>query len=123
MGSIIKNLILATFILMAMNTQSLAKEYLYAISGDYPPYEYSENNEAKGLFAEIMRESFQRMGIEVLPTDVNVSGLNFTVVKEEGEKKIRYGLIAVKGVGEAPVTEILRAREKHERFRTKYFSE
>ena len=40
-----------------------------------------------------------RMGLKVLPPDVNASGADFTVVKENGEQVIRFGLAAVKGVG------------------------
>jgi DNA polymerase III subunit alpha len=47
------------------------------------------------------------MGIEVLPPDVNVSAEDFRVV----EGKIRFGLNAVKNVGESAVRAILRARE------------
>jgi DNA polymerase-3 subunit alpha len=47
------------------------------------------------------------MGIEVLPPDVNVSAADFAVV----EGKIRFGLNAVKNVGENAVEAILRARE------------
>jgi DNA polymerase-3 subunit alpha len=47
------------------------------------------------------------MGIEVLPPDVNVSAEDFRVVEE----KIRFGLNAVKNVGETAVRAILAARE------------
>ncbi len=50
----------------------------------------------------------RRMGIEILPPDINRSGQVFTV--EEGG--IRFGLEAVKGVGGAAVEAILDAREK-----------
>jgi DNA polymerase-3 subunit alpha len=53
-------------------------------------------------------------GIQVLPPDVNVSGLDFTV---EGDK-VRFGLAAVKNVGEGAVLSILRARESAGRFRS-----
>jgi DNA polymerase-3 subunit alpha len=49
----------------------------------------------------------EEMGIEVLPPDVNVSAADFAVV----EGKIRFGLNAVKNVGENAVEAILRARE------------
>ncbi|HWB55503.1 MAG TPA: DNA polymerase III subunit alpha [Gaiellaceae bacterium] len=48
------------------------------------------------------------MGIEVLPPDVNVSAEDFRVV----EGKIRFGLNAVKNVGESAVRSILAAREE-----------
>jgi len=47
------------------------------------------------------------MGIEVLPPDVNVSAVDFAVV----EGKIRFGLNAVKNVGETAAQAIVAARE------------
>ena len=49
------------------------------------------------------------MGIQLLPPDVNQSGANFTVV-EEG---IRFGLVALKGVGRNFVANLLSEREKN----------
>jgi DNA polymerase-3 subunit alpha len=54
------------------------------------------------------------MGIEVCPPDVNASGLDFTVEEE----KIRFGLSAIKNVGEGAIRSTLEAREQHGRFRT-----
>jgi DNA polymerase-3 subunit alpha len=48
------------------------------------------------------------MGIEVLPPDVNSSQVDFAVV----EGKIRFGLNAVKGVGEGAAAAIVRCREE-----------
>src|SRR6476646_2336870 len=48
------------------------------------------------------------MGIEVLPPDVNESQLDFAVV----EGKIRFGLSAVKHVGEPAARAIIRGREE-----------
>lgn len=55
-----------------------------------------------------LREA-KRMGIVVLGPDVNESNLNFTV-NQEGH--IRFGLSALKGVGEGPVEEIIRVRNE-----------
>lgn len=54
------------------------------------------------------------MGLEVLPPDVNRSGWSFTV---DG-KAIRFGLGAVKGVGEGAVEAVLAARARVGRFAT-----
>ncbi len=51
----------------------------------------------------------KHMGIKVLSPDVNESYVEFAVVP--GEKEIRFGMAAVKGVGVGVVEEILRARE------------
>lgn len=55
------------------------------------------------------------MEIDVLPPSVNESLGEFTVVDE---KTIRFGLLAVKGVGEGPVREIIAARELGGKFRS-----
>ncbi len=57
--------------------------------------------------AEYIDEA-RRMGIRVLPPDVQKSGADFTV--ETGA--IRFGLSAVKNVGTLAIQSILRAREK-----------
>ena len=53
-------------------------------------------------------EECRRMGIEVLPPDVNESRESFTVVGN----KIRFGLAAVKNVGQGAVELIIKCREK-----------
>ncbi|MCS6845140.1 MAG: DNA polymerase III subunit alpha [Caldilineales bacterium] len=80
----------------------------------------------------------RRMGIEVLPPDVNASGLDFTLETLPADAPppagrdprigypfpvprgaaIRYGLVAIKNVGEGPVQAILAAREAGGPFRS-----
>jgi DNA polymerase-3 subunit alpha len=55
----------------------------------------------------------QKMGLQVLPPDVNDSGPRFTPVKES----IRYGLAGVKGVGGAAVAALVREREANGPFK------
>ena len=62
-----------------------------------------DNIEKVAAYIEECRE----MGIEVLPPDVNESDVGFTPV---GEGKIRFGLGAIKHVGESAVEAILLAR-------------
>ncbi len=57
-----------------------------------------------------------RMGIKVLPPDVNESYANFTVV-EEG---IRFGLAAVKNVGQTAIDSIISTRSEDGRFNSIY---
>jgi DNA polymerase-3 subunit alpha len=55
----------------------------------------------------------RRMGIAVLPPDIRRSGWDFTIEqKPEGGYAIRYGLGAVKNVGEGAVNEFLVQRER-----------
>ena len=59
----------------------------------------------------------RRMGIKILPPDINISQAAFTIEKSpdslEG-KTIRFGLSAIKNVGEAAIEAILKEREKGE---------
>jgi DNA polymerase-3 subunit alpha len=60
----------------------------------------------------------RRMGIEVLSPDVNQSGIDFSIKdRKDGASAIRFGLGAVKNVGEGPVEIILAARESGGPFR------
>jgi len=49
----------------------------------------------------------RELGLEILPPDVNESGYKFTVV---GEKKVRFGLGAIRNVGRGAIDSILAAR-------------
>jgi DNA polymerase-3 subunit alpha len=51
----------------------------------------------------------RELGIEVLPPDVNESGYKFTVV---GEKRIRFGLGAIRNVGRSAIDSVLAARRE-----------
>jgi DNA polymerase-3 subunit alpha len=51
----------------------------------------------------------REVGIDVLPPDVNESGYKFTVI---GEKRIRFGLGAVRNVGKSAIDSILAARRE-----------
>lgn len=59
-----------------------------------------------------------KTGVEVRPPDLNLSDADFTVVFEEGEAHVasgghvRFGLNAIKGVGEKAIESILRERQK-----------
>jgi DNA polymerase-3 subunit alpha len=57
-------------------------------------------------------EEAKRIGIEVLPPDINESLVNFAVVGD----RIRFGLAAIKGVGEGAVQSIIESRESDGKF-------
>ncbi|MEN6575819.1 MAG: DNA polymerase III subunit alpha [Phycisphaerales bacterium] len=64
----------------------------------------------------------REMGIEVMAPDINESDVDFTPLYREaaegGKGVIRFGLAAVKGVGEKAVEQMIVARKKVERFRS-----
>ncbi len=53
----------------------------------------------------------RRLGVEVRPPDVNLSGLDFTLEDTPGGTAIRFGLSGVKNVGHAAIEMLLKARE------------
>ncbi|MGI6684569.1 MAG: DNA polymerase III subunit alpha [Bacillota bacterium] len=57
-------------------------------------------------------EECRRMGIKILPPDINESLIDFTVVNN----KIRFGLAAVKNVGRSAIESIISARMEGGRF-------
>ncbi len=58
----------------------------------------------------------REVGIEVLGPDVNESGVYFAPA--QNGKAIRFGMAAIKGVGEVAVEAILKARGEHGQFKT-----
>src|SRR5438034_7936781 len=70
----------------------------------------------------------KRMGISILPPDINKSGLKFmpetvpgidnagTAITDPGYKAIRYGLAAIKHVGETAMESVIREREERSEF-------
>jgi DNA polymerase III subunit alpha len=67
----------------------------------------SDANNTDRVVLEI-KEAIE-MGINVLPPSVNESFCHFTVVDQ---KTIRFGLLAIKGVGEGPIREMIEIRDK-----------
>jgi DNA polymerase-3 subunit alpha len=70
-----------------------------------------EGNTAK--IARYVQEA-RRMGIRILPPDINESNVHFTPVGNS----IRFGLAAIKNVGEGAVEAILEVRQKGGKFRS-----
>jgi DNA polymerase-3 subunit alpha len=78
------------------------------------PAEFMAANLSRNLhdikkITQLIQEA-NRMGIEVLQPDINESSLTFTVTKEG---VIRFGMGAIKGVGESAVEQIVEEREKN----------
>jgi DNA polymerase-3 subunit alpha len=72
----------------------------------------SEMADTDGIVKYI--DECKQMGITVLPPDVNESESRFTVVGEQ----IRFGLVAIKNVGETAIQSILATRRDKGRFRS-----
>lgn len=59
----------------------------------------------------------REMGLEILPPDINESAVEF---RGAGERQIRFGLAAIKNVGESAIRSILERRRAVGRFRDFY---
>ncbi|MES2606770.1 MAG: DNA polymerase III subunit alpha [Pseudomonadota bacterium] len=57
----------------------------------------------------VMVEESRRMGLKVLPPDINQGSFSFTVSKAG---QIVYGLGAIKGLGEGPIHNLIKVREE-----------
>lgn len=62
----------------------------------------------------LMVNECRRMGIEVLPPDINESLVHFTV----GDQRIRFGLGAIKNVGEKAIEGVMEERNRGGRFKS-----
>src|SRR5688572_12375122 len=69
----------------------------------------AQNTDKLAMYLAEARER----GLTVLPPDINQSELNFSVEKRaDGTRPVRFGLTAIKGLGEGAVNLILAAREQ-----------
>lgn len=71
----------------------------------------SEDGDTERISIEI--EEARAMGLEVLPPDVNESLAHFTALSDG---KIRFGLAAIKGIGESSVRQIIAIRDDGGKF-------
>src|SRR5690606_31209904 len=92
-----------TYALLAYQTAYLKANYPWHFMTALLTIE-AQNTEKLSLYLGECRD----MGIPVLPPDVNLSQLRFTV-EPEG---VRFGLTAIKNVGEGAIQSILAVREK-----------
>jgi DNA polymerase-3 subunit alpha len=71
-----------------------------------------EDGNKRDIMVEHIADA-RRLGVEVLPPDINAGESDFTVASS----KILFGLTAIKGVGRGAAEEIVRARQEGGRFR------
>ncbi len=70
----------------------------------------SEKNQTEKIAPYI--EECRRLGIPVLPPDINESGRDFSVVEHDGRKIIRFGLRAIKNAGSSAIDNIIGERNR-----------
>ncbi len=99
----------ARYAQVAYQTAYLKTHYPMEFMAALLTFEMADTDKVAEYFAEC-----RRMGITVAPPDVNESGADFTVVGD----RVRFGLAAVKGIGERAVEAVEAARKKVGRFRS-----
>jgi len=72
----------------------------------------TEKNDNK--FLNLLKDA-KLWGFEILPPDINKSEVGFTI---EGDRKLRFGLARIKGVGEETAQVIVEARKKYGSFKS-----
>lgn len=75
----------------------------------------SEINDSSRIM--VLVEECRRMGIEILPPDINISRDVFEVTQDG---KISFALAAIKNVGKAAIRSIIKTREEHGTFKNIY---
>jgi DNA polymerase-3 subunit alpha len=98
----------AAYALVAYQTAWLKAHYPAAFMAAVLSADMDNTDKVVGLIDEC-----RDMKLNVLPPDVNHSKIKFTV---EDERTIRYGLGAIKGVGESALAGIVSEREQGEEF-------
>ena len=85
-------------------------EYMVALLNSYK----DNTDRVAGAVAEC-----RRMSINVLPPSINGSEVNFSIdTDEQGDSAIRFGLSAIKNVGEAAVAPLIETRKEMDGFRS-----
>ena len=85
-------------------------EYMVALLNSYK----DNTDRVAGAVAEC-----RRMNINVLPPSINGSEVNFSIdTDEQGDSAIRFGLSAIKNVGEAAVSPLVETRKEMDGFRS-----
>ncbi|HEY9129191.1 MAG TPA: DNA polymerase III subunit alpha, partial [Sulfurovum sp.] len=59
-------------------------------------------------------DELKRMGIKLLPPDINKSGLVFEALKVDGDEVVMFGMGAIKGAGDIAINSILASRGDEE---------
>ena len=95
----------AAYALIGFQTAYLKAHYTPEFMASLLSSEIEDGNKRDIMVQHI--EDARRLGVEVLPPNVNTGDVEFTV----SDGKIVFGLTAIKGVGRSAAAEIVRARQ------------
>ncbi|HYB55179.1 MAG TPA: DNA polymerase III subunit alpha, partial [Alphaproteobacteria bacterium] len=103
----------APYALIAYQTAFLKANYPIEFFAASMAYELGNTDKLN-----VFRQELQRVGIMLLPPDINRSEVGFTVETGQGGSAIRYALAALKGVGAAAMKSLVEERSSHGRFQS-----
>jgi DNA polymerase-3 subunit alpha len=104
----------AAYALIGYHTAYLKAHYTSEFMAALLSSEIEDGNK-RDIMVQHMEDA-RRLGAEVLPPNVNESDVEFTVANG----KILFGLTAIKGLGRAAATELVRARQAEGPFKDLY---
>ena len=103
----------AAYALVAYQTAYLKANHTVEFMAASMSYELGNTDKIN-----IFRSDLERLGIELLPPDINLSNSDFTVERsDEGPPAIRYALAALKNVGSAAIDSLVAERNLNGSFR------
>ncbi|OGL30966.1 DNA polymerase III subunit alpha [Candidatus Saccharibacteria bacterium RIFCSPHIGHO2_12_FULL_41_12] len=97
----------ASYGMISYWTAYLKAHYPAAFMASLMTSSYDDTDKLAGYISDSKEH-----GIEVLPPDVNESFAEFGVVKKDDKEAIRFGMNAIKNVGQSASEEIVRARSE-----------
>lgn len=101
----------ASYAIIAYQTAFMKANYPVEFMTAVMTAESDDNDKISAAVSECAK-----MGILVLPPDVNESNNGFTIESKKGKEGIRFGLSAIKNVGRAAIDAILSEREASDKF-------
>jgi DNA polymerase-3 subunit alpha len=101
----------AAYALLGYQTAYLKAHYTPEFMAALLSSEIEDGNKRDSLVLHI--EDARRLGVEVLPPDINASDVEFAVASG----KIVFGLTAIKGIGRGAAEEIVRQRQERAAYR------
>lgn len=105
----------ASYAMIAYQTAYLKANYSVEYMAALMSIESASHGMNRDIKVAQAIEASKKMGIVVLPPNINKSGANFTIEKHQGSLQnwaIRFGLNAIKHVGQAAIENILETRAK-----------
>jgi len=105
----------ASYAMIAYQTAYLKANYPVEYMTALMSVESGSSSQNRDVKVSVAIEECRRMGIQVLPPDINHSEDDFTIEKVKGSLiglGIRFGLNAIKHIGSAAIANILQTRKK-----------